>query len=1099
MNNFNFSTLVALLQNRALHQPRQKIFTFLRDGEIEEENLIYQELDQQCRAIAAYLQSLDMKGERALLLYPPGLKFIAAFFGCLYAGVVAVPAYPPRPNQSLSRLQAIGADAEAKIALTTTTVLGNVERQLAQSGDLQHLYWLATDNINSDNALAWQEPDINRETLAFLQYTSGSTGTPKGVMISHGNLLHNSEYIKQAFELTPDTVSVTWLPSFHDMGLIDGIIQPLYTGFLGILMPPISFLQRPIRWLTAISRYRATHCGGPNFAYELCVSKITPEQQETLNLSSWCSAYNGAEPIRRETLERFAAKFKPCGFQARFFYPCYGMAESTLMASGGSVKDEPIYCTVEAQALEQNRVVEASSDTQNMRHLVGSGHSWLQTKIVIANPELLTQCAPHQVGEIWVSGSSVAQGYWRLPEKTKTTFGAYLADTGEGPFLRTGDLGFLKDGELFVTGRLKDLIIIRGRNYYPQDIELTVEQCHPALRPTCSAAFAVEVENSEQLVVACEVERNYLRRLNVNEVIEAIRSAVSEQHELQVYAVLLLKTGSIPKTSSGKIQRHACRAEFLAGTLNTVNSVIDSQPKTHVVSKEMQFSLLYFSSNETEFTGEKYKLFLEGAKFADQNGFTAIWTPERHFHAFGGLYPNPSVLSAALASITERIRLRAGSVVLPLHNPIRVAEEWSVVDNLSQGRVDIAFARGWNPNDFVLSPDTYANSKEIMFSGIQTLQKLWRGEIISLPNGVGKETNIKIYPLPKQRELSIWITCTDGKERFIEAGSAGFNILTALLFQPIEELAEKIALYREARAKHGYNPDSGQVTLMLHTCVGEDMEVVRNQVREPFIEYLKSSVNLWRNGSKNLDELSVSQQEKLLAYAFERYFHTSTLFGTPNTCLEMVRRLQEIGVDEIACLIDFGINADTVLANLNSLNTLRKLANGANEGSKGQTSPEAIHRQFIAETEQHQLLSRDSDKRTKVNVSNQSNDATVNDDSPLHVPSNQTKLETPSRQTEPQVAPKLLLSWVQETIVQQIAKSLGKKPNQVSLNKNFYSLGIDSLKAVEIIEALATNFDISVSPTLLFEYPTPAEIAKYLVQMHKAKLEAYMLEDVWKV
>ncbi len=1054
-----FSNLVDILRYRAVHQPHKTAYTFLQNRETESSSLTYQKLERTSRAIASQLQSLGATNERALLVYPPGLEFITAFFGCLYASVVAVPAYPPRPNRSMSRLQAIVADAQATVVLTTTSVLANVKGRLDQYPELAAMRWLSTDNLKSDLVSNWQEEEVvSSDTLAFLQYTSGSTGSPKGVMVNHGNLLHNSEYLKQAFELTPENVSVTWLPSFHDMGLIDGIIQPLYTGFLGVLMSPVSFLEQPIQWLQAISHYKATHCGGPNFAYELCVDKITPEQLQTLDLSSWCSAYNGAEPVRRQTLEKFTAKFQPCGFRANFLYPCYGMAEATLMISGGRVKDEPVYCTVDVDALEQHRVVEASANSKNIKHLVGCGYPWLDAKIIIVNPESLTRCAPCEVGEIWVSGGSIAQGYWKRPELTEQTFQAYLADTHEGPFLRTGDLGFLKNGELFITGRIKDVIIIRGRNHYPQDIELTVEKSHPVLRPGCGAAFAVEVDDSELLIVVQEVKRTYLRSLNVNQVIEAIRKAVSEQHELQVYAVLLLKTGSIPKTSSGKIQRHACKVGFIAESLSVVGSSIlgniddttegysnrtqetssatdqtqrqlslelelrdqiarilgiasshlnpqqplntlglDSlkaveiknyieanlglvlpmetflgdisitQLATQFLSKAtspspsppfistsavqtltepnslkkqpipnsipqsqnstakngMQFSLFYFSSNEAEFTDDKYQLLIEGAKFADQHGFNAVWIPERHFHAFGGIYPNPSVLGAALAMVTERVRLRAGSVVLPLHNPLRVAEEWSIVDNLSRGRVDIAFATGWNPNDFVICPQTYANRTEVMFSGIQTVHKLWRGESILLPNGVGKETEIKIYPLPKQQELSVWITCSGGKERFIEAGAFGANILTALLFQPIEELAEKIALYCESRRIHGHAPEAGHVTLMLHTFVGEDMAVVRNQVQRPFTEYLKTSVDLWRRGSKSLDDLTEKEREDLLAYAFERYFQTSALFGTPDTCVEMVTRLKEIGVDEIACLIDFGVDVDLVITALHFLKKLK--------------------------------------------------------------------------------------------------------------------------------------------------------------------------------
>ncbi len=564
------ATLVDLLHSKVLNQPDKKAFTFLLDGETDDISITYRELDRKARAIATGLQDLEANGERVLLIYPPGLEFITAFFGCLYAGVVAVPAYPPRRNQSVFYLQAIVADAQATIALTSETVLSQLERQFTQSPTLQALRWLATDNMASDLAQAWQEPVVSSDTLAFLQYTSGSTGTPKGVMVTHGNLLHNQQIIQKGFQHTEQTIVVGWLPLFHDMGLIGNVLQPLYLGRPCILMSPVAFLQRPVRWLQAISRYKATTSGGPNFAYELCVSKITNEQRETLDLSSWEVAFNGAEPVRAETLERFAAAFEPYGFRREAFYPCYGMAETTLIVSGGLKAALPVLKTVQGDALEQNRVIPASTENDGVQTLVGCGQSSLEQQIVIAHPDTLTRCSPDEVGEIWVAGNSVAQGYWNRSEETQTTFRAYLTDTGEGPFLRTGDLGFLHDGELFVTGRLKDLIIIRGRNHYPQDIELTVEQSHPALRPGCTAAFSVDVKGQERLVVACEVERTSLRKLDVDAVGKSIYQALIEQHELEVYAILLLKTGSIPKTSSGKIQRRACRAGFLAGCLDVV-------------------------------------------------------------------------------------------------------------------------------------------------------------------------------------------------------------------------------------------------------------------------------------------------------------------------------------------------------------------------------------------------------------------------------------------------------------------------------------------------------------------------------------------------
>ncbi|MCU0535562.1 MAG: fatty acyl-AMP ligase [Hydrococcus sp. Prado102] len=578
--------MVDLLTYRAKEQPNKTAYVFLHRGETEIGKLTYQELDRQARAIASRLQSLEATGERALLLYPPGLEFIGAFFGCLYAGVIAVPAYPPRRNQKMTRLQAIGENAQATVVLTTTALLENTQRQFADTPELAAMRWLTTDNVASEVALDWQKPTINSNDLAFLQYTSGSTGTPKGVMVTHGNLLHNNALIHQGFEHTIESQGVIWLPPYHDMGLIGGVLQPLYGGFPVALMSPVDFLQQPFRWLQAISKYRATTSGGPNFAYDLVASKITPEQLASLDLSCWEVAFTGAEPVRAETLERFAATFEPCGFRKEAFYPCYGMAETTLIVTGKTKSDTPIVRRIQAEALEQNRVVTAKSK-DNSRQLVGCGRGLANLKVAIVDPKSLTALPDNQVGEIWVNGDSVAKGYWNRTQETEMMFNAYLADAGEEPYLRTGDLGFLQDGELFITGRIKDAIIIRGQNHYPQDIEQTVEQSHPALRPNCGAAFAVEVNGSERLVIVQEIKRSYLRKLNVKEVVESIRRAVTAEHNLQVYATVLVKTESIPKTSSGKIQRHACRAGFLAGTLNVVEDWSEN-PKSKVKFLQLQ-------------------------------------------------------------------------------------------------------------------------------------------------------------------------------------------------------------------------------------------------------------------------------------------------------------------------------------------------------------------------------------------------------------------------------------------------------------------------------------------------------------------------------
>ncbi|MBD2533675.1 fatty acyl-AMP ligase [Nostoc flagelliforme FACHB-838] len=582
--NASVTTLVDLLEYRVSYQPEQTAYTFLADGISADSSFTYGELHQKVQAIAAYLQSQKAYQERVLLLYPPGLDFAAAFFGCLYAGAVAVPAYPLRPNQSISRLQVIVANAQAKIALTTQAGLALVQPQLQEFADLRSLQWQATDNLNQNWAQDWRRVEVSSNSLAFLQYTSGSTSTPKGVMISHANLLHNSSLIYQSFQHSPESRGVIWLPAYHDMGLIGGILQPLYGGFPVFLMPPMIFLQKPFYWLQAISSYRATTSGGPNFAYDLCVRKITPEQRATLDLSSWEVAFNGAEPVRAETMEQFATLFAPCGFRSEAFYPCYGMAETTLIIAGGDKAALPIVEKVEENALKQHQVIPSDNhlDSQN---IVSCGQTLVNLQVVIVNPETLTPCSPNEVGEIWVSGASVAQGYWHNPQATKEYFQAYLADSQQGPFLRTGDLGFLHQGELFVTGRLKDLIIIRGRNYYPQDIELTVAQAHPSLRLGAGAAFTIERENGARLVIVQEVERQYLRYLNVAEVVEKIREAVLQQHELEIHTVALIKTATLPKTSSGKVQRYACREQFLAQKLDILANLAQVPSVNHLLSR----------------------------------------------------------------------------------------------------------------------------------------------------------------------------------------------------------------------------------------------------------------------------------------------------------------------------------------------------------------------------------------------------------------------------------------------------------------------------------------------------------------------------------
>ena len=571
-------TIVDVLRRHVAQRGDQTVYTFLADGQSEQDSWTFAEVDRRARAIAAHLQDQGMTGQRALLLFHPGLEFIAAFLGCLYAGTVAVPAYPPASKRHWPRLRSIVEDAQPHWALTASPELSKIRRVSDKLDELADLQWLATDSLDLDRAAAWQPPAIDGDSLAFLQYTSGSTSTPKGVMVSHGNLLHNEEVIRRGFGLDASAVIVGWLPLYHDMGLIGNLLQPLYLGARLVFMGPVAFLQQPIRWLQAISKYRATTSGGPNFAYDLCCQRIDPEQAQDLDLSTWKVAFSGAEPVRAETLRRFAETFASCGFQHRAFYPCYGMAETTLMTTGGDPAEPPVIQTFDAQALEANRAVPltdtdsgADGDASGGRPLVGCGHHGWDLEVVIADPADGSALADGRVGEIWVCGDSVAQGYWQRPEANDEVFGARLAGAPErGPYLRTGDLGFLAEGQLFVTGRAKDLIILRGRNHYPQDIERTAELSHGDLRAGSGAAVSVEIDGEERLVIIYEVERHTKDDPEI--IAEAVRRQVSETHEVQVHEVVLIRVATVPKTSSGKIQRHACRQEYLDGTLTVVGN-----------------------------------------------------------------------------------------------------------------------------------------------------------------------------------------------------------------------------------------------------------------------------------------------------------------------------------------------------------------------------------------------------------------------------------------------------------------------------------------------------------------------------------------------
>jgi acyl-CoA synthetase (AMP-forming)/AMP-acid ligase II len=567
-----FATLVDLLRHRAQHQPDQLAYQFLEDGKKEAAAYTHAELDQQAQAIAALLQQSEARGERALLLYPQGVEVVAAFCGCLYAGVIAIPVPPPdagRMKRALPRLREIVKDAAASYVLSTQRIIDLFKESDVDFPEFDTMTWIDTEQVDLGLADHWQDPQIDKDVLAYLQYTSGSTSVPKGVMLSHYNLMHHSAYLQQACGYTPDGATVTWMPYFHDYGLVEGLIQPLYTGVPCYIMSPLAFVKRPQRWLEAISKYGATHSQAPNFAYDQCVRRVKPAKREGLDLSRWQAAGNAAEPINPRVMREFAEAYAPHGFKWTTFAPAYGLAEATLLVSSKPVGTEPMILPVDADALEQSRVALAKAGASR-RDTVSCGQLVCETEVVIANPDTGVRCQPDEVGEIWVADPGVAAGYWKRPDVSRETFGARLAGESGGPYLRTGDLGFMRDGELYITGRIKDLIIIRGTNHYPQDIEWTVQHLSNTLRPDYGAAFSIIDDGEEKLVVVQEVERQHQLNLNGEELLADIRQAISEVHELQVSAIALVKSGNVLKTSSGKIQRRACRSRFLAGSLDVI-------------------------------------------------------------------------------------------------------------------------------------------------------------------------------------------------------------------------------------------------------------------------------------------------------------------------------------------------------------------------------------------------------------------------------------------------------------------------------------------------------------------------------------------------
>ncbi|MBU6953988.1 non-ribosomal peptide synthetase/type I polyketide synthase [Hahella sp. HN01] len=595
-----YADISRALQSHAITQGDADAFVFLTEDRDARFPLTYAELDRQARRVAALLRRHAQPGERALLLFHPGLEFLAAFFGCLYAGVTAIPMHPPKKNRSAERLDSILDDADARVILANDSVAAAIADADAGDKRLREAVWLtvdasllnptdaSTDNgaddresnsehnkkSNRENNSENSEPaSLHADDLAFLQYTSGSTSAPKGVMVSHRNLILNLDELHRCYDHGADSIVVSWLPHFHDLGLIYAILTPLYAGSICYLMAPATFIRNPVRWLQAISDFRATHSAAPNFAYQLCIDKISAEQKQDLDLSCWQAACNAAEPVRYETLRDFAAAFSDCGFDYQALSPSYGLAEATVKVSITPISEPPTVLHVEREALSQGEVKIVAAGAPGSTPLVGSGRVDMDTKSLIVDAATRTPCLPDRIGEIWVRGPSIASGYWARPEATSDIFDAHLADPQgryAGPYMRTGDLGFIHGAQLFITGRRKDLLIIDGVNYYPQDIEKTVFASHPDLTADNGAAFSVDIDGEERLVIVQEVKRTAVRQLDGDAVARAIRQAVFQEHELPVHAIALLKPLQAYKTTSGKIQRQANRKAWLDGSLQPI-------------------------------------------------------------------------------------------------------------------------------------------------------------------------------------------------------------------------------------------------------------------------------------------------------------------------------------------------------------------------------------------------------------------------------------------------------------------------------------------------------------------------------------------------
>ncbi|TPK79092.1 AMP-binding protein [Mesorhizobium sp. B2-4-13] len=631
-------TLVQIARDRASRLGDKVAYANLRDGKEEQRRISYRQLDESCRLIGAALQRRNAAGERVLLLFPQGAEFVLGFFGTLYGGAIAVPAHTPKPNKrSWATFEAIVADCKPRFILTCHAIRDNIVAWSKPYPTVSTLELLCVEDLEKESSVDdWDAAAEARTDIAFLQYTSGSTSTPKGVMVSHANLIHNARLTARHMGHDEDTVIVSWLPLFHDLGLIGIVIQTLYVGATCYMMSPAAFSGNPALWLQAISRYRATSSMSSDFGYRLCVKSIRPEQLEGVDLSSWRNALNAAEPIHASTLASFQEKFAPFGFAEDAFFPAYGLAEATLLSTTSRVGEKPVVAKVDKAALARGIFI--PTEDADAVELVSSGRPADDMEVAIIDPETQSRCADGAIGEVWVRGASIARGYWQAPDASRQTFAQSPAEATEPHFLRTGDLGFLWNKELFIAGRLKDLIISRGRNIYPQDIELTVKDSHPAFRTVNGAAFSVERDDGETIVVVHEIERTARNAIDLAELEKTVRSAVWQEHDASLAEIVFIPPASLPKTTSGKVQRRLTKALYLSGELPLLKPRVPDKEPAMAAPAEMSFP-----QNHTFKAGELQQRILAEARALVGSG--AATEPTDSFGAIG----IDSVMAAQLA------------------------------------------------------------------------------------------------------------------------------------------------------------------------------------------------------------------------------------------------------------------------------------------------------------------------------------------------------------------------------------------------------------------------------------------------------------------